>query len=333
MITEHRDFQLRPYNTFGIEARAAEFIDYTDARDLSDIFPLAGVARWLHIGGGSNLLFTRDYDGLVLHSSATGVEVVAEDDETVDVRACAGLGWDDFVSMCVGRGWTGAENLSLIPGEVGASAVQNIGAYGVEACDLIRRVETFDTENRCHRTFGVGECGYSYRDSRFKHEKQYIVTHVTYRLSKRFKPDLSYGNLSSIFAGQEDRLTPAALREAVIGVRRAKLPDPEVTGNAGSFFMNPVVSEDKYRQLLSVYPSMPAYKVAGGVKLPAGWLIDRCGWKGRSLGRAGVHPMQALVLVNLGGATAEDIMRLAATIEADVADKFGVAIKPEVNYI
>lgn len=333
MITEHRDFQLRPYNTFGIEARAAEFIDYTDARDLSDIFPLAGVARWLHIGGGSNLLFTRDYDGLVLHSSATGVEVVAEDDETVDVRACAGLGWDDFVSMCVGRGWTGAENLSLIPGEVGASAVQNIGAYGVEACDLIRRVETFDTENRCHRTFGVGECGYSYRDSRFKHEKQYIVTHVTYRLSKRFKPDLSYGNLSSIFAGQEDRLTPAALREAVIGVRRAKLPDPEVTGNAGSFFMNPVVSEDKYRQLLSDYPSMPAYKVAGGVKLPAGWLIDRCGWKGRSLGRAGVHPKQALVLVNLGGATAEDIMRLAATIEADVADKFGVAIKPEVNYI
>ena len=333
MITEHRDFQLRPYNTFGIEARAAEFIDYTDARDLSDIFPLAGVARWLHIGGGSNLLFTRDYDGLVLHSSATGVEVVAEDDETVDVRACAGLGWDDFVSMCVGHGWTGAENLSLIPGEVGASAVQNIGAYGVEACDLIHRVETFDTENRCHRTFRVGECGYSYRDSRFKHEKQYIVTHVTYRLSKRFKPDLSYGNLSSIFAGQEDRLTPAALREAVIGVRRAKLPDPEVTGNAGSFFMNPVVSEDKYRQLLSVYPSMPAYRVAGGVKLPAGWLIDRCGWKGRSLGRAGVHPMQALVLVNLGGATAEDIMRLAATIEADVADKFGVAIKPEVNYI
>ena len=333
MITEHRDFQLRPYNTFGIEARAAEFIDYTDARDLSDIFPLAGVARWLHIGGGSNLLFTRDYDGLVLHSSATGVEVVAEDDETVDVRACAGLGWDDFVSMCVGRGWTGAENLSLIPGEVGASAVQNIGAYGVEACDLIRRVETFDTENRCHRTFGVSECGYSYRDSRFKHERQYIVTHVTYRLSKRFKPDLSYGNLSSIFAGQEDRLTPAALREAVIGIRRAKLPDPEVTGNAGSFFMNPVVSEDKYRQLLSVYPSMPAYKVAGGVKLPAGWLIDRCGWKGRSLGRAGVHPKQALVLVNLGGATAEDIMRLAATIEADVADKFGVAIKPEVNYI
>lgn len=333
MITEHRDFQLRPYNTFGIEARAAEFIDYTDARDLSDIFPLAGVARWLHIGGGSNLLFTRDYDGLVLHSSATGVEVVAEDDETVDVRACAGLGWDDFVSMCVWRGWTGAENLSLIPGEVGASAVQNIGAYGVEACDLIRRVETFDTENRCHRTFEAAECGYSYRDSRFKHEKQYIVTHVTYRLSKRFKPDLSYGNLSSIFAGQEDRLTPAALREAVIGVRRAKLPDPEVTGNAGSFFMNPVVSEDKYRQLLSDYPSMPAYKVAGGVKLPAGWLIDRCGWKGRSLGRAGVHPKQALVLVNLGGATAEDIMRLAATIEADVADKFGVAIKPEVNYI
>lgn len=333
MITEHRDFQLRPYNTFGIEARAAEFIDYTDARDLSDIFPLAGVARWLHIGGGSNLLFTRDYDGLVLHSSATGVEVVAEDDETVDVRACAGLGWDDFVSMCVGRGWTGAENLSLIPGEVGASAVQNIGAYGVEACDLIRRVETFDTENRCHRTFEAAECGYSYRDSRFKHEKQYIVTHVTYRLSKRFKPDLSYGNLSSIFVGQEDRLTPAALREAVIGIRRAKLPDPEVTGNAGSFFMNPVVSEDKYRQLLSVYPSMPAYKVAGGVKLPAGWLIDRCGWKGRSLGRAGVHPKQALVLVNLGGATAEDIMRLAATIEADVADKFGVAIKPEVNYI
>lgn len=333
MITEHRDFQLRPYNTFGIEARAAEFIDYTDARDLSDIFPLAGVARWLHIGGGSNLLFTRDYDGLVLHSSATGVEVVAEDDETVDVRACAGLGWDDFVSMCVERGWTGAENLSLIPGEVGASAVQNIGAYGVEACDIIRRVETFDTENRCHRTFGVSECGYSYRDSRFKHERQYIVTHVTYRLSKQFKPDLSYGNLSSIFAGQEDRLTPAALREAVIGIRRAKLPDPEVTGNAGSFFMNPVVSEDKYRQLLSDYPSMPAYKVAGGVKLPAGWLIDRCGWKGRSLGRAGVHPKQALVLVNLGGATAEDIMRLAATIEADVADKFGVAIKPEVNYI
>ena len=167
MITEHRDFQLRPYNTFGIEARAAEFIDYTDARDLSDIFPLAGVARWLHIGGGSNLLFTRDYDGLVLHSSATGVEVVAEDDETVDVRACAGLGWDDFVSMCVGRGWTGAENLSLIPGEVGASAVQNIGAYGVEVKDLIVSVDTINANGE-QRTYSQKECAYTYRNSIFK---------------------------------------------------------------------------------------------------------------------------------------------------------------------
>ena len=338
---EVNDFSLRGHNTFGLDVRCNRFIEYADVDELRQV--LSGLraqpsVRYLHIGAGSNLLFTHDFDGTVLHSAVLGREVVASDADTVLVKAGAGEVWDDFVAWCVTSGFYGAENLSLIPGEVGASAVQNIGAYGVEAKDLIERVDAVDIETGEAVNFAEADCHYGYRMSRFKREDagRYVITHVTYRLSRRFEPRLAYGALRRELDARGiavSGLTASQLRDLIIDIRRHKLPDPAQVGSAGSFFMNPVVSEDKYRQLLSDYPSMPAYKVAGGVKLPAGWLIDRCGWKGRSLGRAGVHPMQALVLVNLGGATAEDIMRLAATIEADVADKFGVAIKPEVNYI
>lgn len=333
MITEHRDISLRPYNTFGIDVKAAVMLEYDNAGDLAEIFSTRRPARFLHIGGGSNLLFTRDYDGLLLHSTARRVEVVREDDETIDIRVEAGKVWDELVTECVAHGWTGAENLSLIPGEVGASAVQNIGAYGVEAKDLIVSVETFDTMTGQRRAIPASECGYAYRESRFKHERHLIVTHVTYRLSKTFKPVLSYGHLATLFQGKEDGLTPAALRDAVIAIRRDKLPDPAVTGNAGSFFMNPVVSEEKYEELAAAYPAIPSYKAPGGVKVPAGWLIEQCGWRGRSLGRAAVHSRQALVLVNLGGATADEITRLARTIIDDVEAKFGIRLKAEVNFV
>lgn len=333
MITEHRNISLRPYNTFGIDVNAHLMLEYDNAGDLAEIFATRRPAKFLHIGGGSNLLFTRDYDGLLLHCTARGIETVREDGTSIDIRVEAGKVWDELVAECVAHGWTGAENLSLIPGEVGASAVQNIGAYGAEVKDLIVEVETFDTMTGQRRTIPVGECGYAYRESRFKHEKHLIVTHVTYRLSKTFKPDLSYGHLATLFQGKEDSLTPAALRDAVIAIRRDKLPDPAVTGNAGSFFMNPVVSEEKYRELAAAYPAMPSYKAPGGVKIPAGWLIEQCGWRGRSLGRAAVHSRQALVLVNLGGATADEITRLAQTIIDDVKERFGITLRAEVNFI
>lgn len=332
MITELRDISLLPYNTFGIDVRAARLLEYDNAADLDDIFTAGSRVPFLHIGCGSNLLFTRDQERLLLHTTARDVEVTGRGDGHVTVRVAAGMVWDDFVARCVAEGWTGAENLSLIPGQVGASAVQNIGAYGVEACDLIARVEAFDTTSRRHVTLGADECGYAYRDSRFKHERQLIVTHVTYRLGTTFRPDLSYGNLSSLFADGRE-LTPATLRQAVIDVRRAKLPDPAVLGNAGSFFMNPVVSAGRFEELRRRWPDMPHYDVEGGVKVPAGWLIEQCGWKGKSLGRAAVHDRQALVLVNLGGATADEVMKLAETVCHDVAAKFGVTIKPEVNLV
>ncbi len=332
MVTERRDISLKPYNTFGIDVRAALMLEYDEASDLHAIFSGGPLGRFMHIGSGSNLLFTRDYDGVLLRATSSATEVLSQGGGFVRVRASAGMVWDDFVALCVERGWTGAENLSLIPGQVGASAVQNIGAYGVEAKDLIESVEVFDTVSRSFAEFSCAECLYAYRDSRFKRERNYIVTNVTYRLRTDFSPDLSYGGLASFFSGGRE-LTPSSLRQAVIDMRRAKLPDPAVMGNAGSFFMNPVVSRSKFAELLAAYPSMPHYDAPGGVKLPAGWLIEQCGWKGRSLGRAAVHDKQALVLVNLGGASAAEVIALASTVATDVENRFGVKIVPEVNYV
>lgn len=327
------DYSLLKHNTFGMDVRAERFIEYVSEEELISILPLLHEHRFLHIGGGSNILFCGNYDGIILHSAIAGISVVAEDEASVSVKVGAGVQWDDFVSYAVEKGWSGAENLSLIPGEVGASAVQNIGAYGVEAKDLIENVETIDLTDGTRRVFLNAECVYGYRKSIFKNELKgrYAVTYVTYRLSKVFQPKIDYGNVREKLQGKE--LTPENVRNAVIDIRQSKLPDPEVIGNAGSFFMNPVVSLEKYEALKTENPDMPHYIVDGGVKIPAGWLIEKCGWKGKSLGRAGVCPNQALVLINLGGATGRDIVTLSNAVCKSVSEKFGISISPEVNII
>ena len=238
------------------------------------------------------------------------------------------------MAYSIEQGWSGAENLSLIPGEVGASAVQNIGAYGAEAKDIIVKVEAVELATGQVREFDNVECHYDDRQSIFKQEfrGKYAITHVYYRLSKHFEPCVSYGNIQSMLPPGEP-LTPQLVRDTVIQLRQSKLPDPDVQGNAGSFFMNPVVSQEQFESIQKDYPNMPFYVVPHGVKIPAGWLIEQCGWKGRALGKAAVHDRQALVLVNLGGATGQDILLLSDTVRQSVKDKFNLSIHPEVNII
>ncbi len=285
----------------------------------------------LILGGGSNLLLTGDYDGTVLHS---GIRFLEQTDEC-HIRCGSGYVWDDVVAYCVANGLYGAENLSVIPGEVGASAVQNIGAYGVEAKDLIDSVEAVEIETGRICRFMNAECAYSYRQSKFKHawRDRFLITAVTYKLSKTYAPKLDYGNIRAALAAKGiGNPTAMQLRETIIEIRNAKLPDPKVLGNAGSFFMNPVVPTQKYNELAQQYEGMPHYTIdSEHEKIPAGWLIEQCGWKGKALGRAAVHDKQALVLVNRGGATGSEVVHLCETIQHDVRQKFGIDINPEVN--
>ncbi len=332
-MKEYKDYSLLNHNTFGMDVKAKRFVEYDNEEELKALIPtLSGEV--LHMGGGSNLLFKGDFEGTVLHSAIKGIEVVDESAESALVRAGAGEVWDDFVAWAVERGYGGVENLSLIPGEVGASAVQNIGAYGVEAKDVIALVEAIDLSNGQKRVFGTEECNYAYRQSIFKNalKGKYAITYVTYRLQKQPVLKLDYGNIRAVLRDNGQH-TISDVRQAIIDIRNAKLPDPKVQGNAGSFFMNPVVSREKFLSIQKDYPQMPFYEVEGGVKIPAGWMIDQCGWKGKSLGRAGVHDKQALVLVNLGGATSDEIITLCNTICKDVKEKFGIDIHPEVNLI
>ena len=333
-----KDYPLLLHNTFGMDVKAALFIEYGSVEELKEVLRMAEVkeGRWLHIGGGSNLLFTGDYPGAVLHSAIKGHEIVKENGEEVIVRVGAGEVWDDFVAYTVAQGWYGAENLSLIPGEVGASAVQNIGAYGVEAKDLITEVEAVDVNTGEERVFKNEECGYTYRESVFKLslKRRYVLTQVSFRLKKTPSYQLDYGNVRTELEKRGCGLTLENVRQTIIDIRNAKLPDPKIQGNAGSFFMNPMVSRSQFEALLAQYPQMPHYEVdAHRVKIPAAWMIDQCGWKGKQLGRAGVHDKQALVLVNLGGATGKEIIRLSEEIQKSVSEKFGVCISPEVNYV
>lgn len=321
-------------NTFGLDVEAAVFLEYDSVEKLEELIAAGRITSpYLHIGGGSNLLFTGDYEGVILHSRIGGIEVTAEDEETVRVRVGAGVVWDDFVAYCVEHGWYGTENLSLIPGEVGASAVQNIGAYGVEVKDLISSVETVNIQG-VKRVFQIDECGYSYRNSIFKRPemKQVFVTYVCFRLSKKEHYTLDYGTIRQELGDCPVDLK--TLRQVIIRIRESKLPDPKVLGNAGSFFMNPVVPRGVFEALQKQYPQMPFYELdADRIKIPAGWMIDRCGWKGKSLGPAAVHDKQALVLVNRGGATGADIVALSDAVRTSVREKFGIDIHPEVNFI
>jgi len=339
MIQEN--FSLQSYNTFGIDARCRWFAEYDTPEELKQLIDNRPTEKILHIGGGSNLLFLNDFDGMVLHrAKPTSVEDGVEVLDGGKIRVSAGIVWDELVEYSLEQGWFGLENLSLIPGEVGASAVQNIGAYGAEAKDYIVEVECMNLHNGKLRTFSNEACKYGYRQSIFKtpeYRGQWAVLFVTYRLSDTFIPLLDYGGIRAELERRNmdvKNLTAQQLRQVIIDIRRSKLPDPKVQGNAGSFFMNPVVPREKYEALAKDYPSMPHYEVdANHVKIPAGWMIEQCGWKGRALGKAAVHDRQALVLVNLGGATGQEILDLCHTVCASVKEKFGIEISPEVNFI
>ena len=332
-MTVRDNCSLADRNTFGMDVRADSLLDWATTDELKNA--LHDIERpVLMIGGGSNLLFMGDFKGTVLHSTITSIEIIGSTDDHVHVKVGAGVVWDDFVAWCTVNGFWGVENLSAIPGEVGASAVQNIGAYGVEAKDVIDTVQTISLADGSERDFCNSECNYAYRQSIFKNELkgQYAVAYVIFTLSKVPQPKLGYGALEQ----EVERLggpTLANIRQAVIAIRESKLPDPKVLGNAGSFFMNPVISEQEFNDIKSDYPDVPSYPAPGGIKVPAGWLIEKTGWKGRSLGPAAVYDKQALVLVNKGGATGADIKRLADTIIADVKQKFGITLSTEVNYI
>lgn len=337
-MKDFRNYSLAQHNTFGIDAKCSRFIEYATVceakeavKSLTDSdMPL------LLIGGGSNLLLTKDFQGTVLHSAIKGISSTFIDGGVL-VRCGSGETWDDVVAHCVAQGWHGMENLSLIPGEVGASAVQNIGAYGAEVRDIIYKVEAVEIATGKSCFFINEDCEYAYRDSRFKHDwkNKYLITHVTYRLSTVFNSHLDYGNIRKELDNKGiEHPTAQQLRQTIIDIRNAKLPDPKVEGNAGSFFMNPIVDMEKFNELLAEYPDMPHYEIdEEHEKIPAGWMIDQCGWKGKTLGKAGVHSKQALVLVNKGCATGQDIVNLCETIQKDVKNKFGIDIHPEVNII
>ena len=309
-MKELKNISLLPYNTFGIDVKAKLFIEYYSLDELRQVLKEHKGEQILHIGQGSNLLFTSDFNGVILHSGMARAKFL--DDETVEAQN--GLRLDDMIAQLTDMGYSGLEKLSLIPGEVGASAVQNVGAYGCEAKDVIVRVNTLNVETLEERVFTNEECRFGYRDSIFKHELKgkYIVTSVVYKV----KP----GDATKT-------------REEIIATRMAKLPTVGEVGSAGSFFMNPFVPEDKVNELLKLYPDMPHYPVAEREKIPAAWLIEQCGWKGKTLGGAQVWPKQPLVIVNANNASAKDIMELAAAVSASVKEKFGIDIHPEVNYI
>lgn len=337
-MIEHLDYNLSGHNTFGINASCKRFLEFNSEDDLHlllnslhDIdYPL------LILGGGSNLLLTNNYPHTVIHSAIKGYEVRYEGND-VYLRVGSGETFDDIVALSVDNGWHGIENLSLIPGEVGASAVQNIGAYGAEIKDVLYSIEAIEIATKKKVIFSNSDCGYAYRYSKFKDalKNQYIITYVTYHLSKIFTPHTDYGNIN-IYLQEEGITIPTAkqLRQTIIDIRRSKLPDPEEMGNAGSFFVNPIVDKEIFEKIRTTYPDMPHYVVDNEhIKIPAGWLIDTLGWKGKSIGNAGVHDKQALVLVNKGGATGKEILDLCNTIRRDVKQTFGIDIKPEVNII
>lgn len=332
------DFNLKEHNTFGIDVKCRRFIEFESVDELLQIVNSLTDADkpLLVLGGGSNMLFTADYEGTVLHSAIKG-HVAVQTDEGIMLRCGSGEVWDDIVSLCVSNRMYGAENLSLIPGDVGASAVQNIGAYGAEAKDIILKVEAVDLQTGKMCEFTNEECEYAYRKSKFKGEwrNRFVITYVTYQLSKVFCPCLDYGNIRAELEKRNIKVpTAEQLRNVIIDIRNEKLPDPKVEGNAGSFFMNPVVPKAKYEELVARFGNVPHYSVDdNNEKIPAGWMIDQCGWKGKSLGKAGVHSRQALVLVNRGGAEGKDIVALCDAVKRDVKDKFGIDIVPEVNII
>ncbi|MBN2633249.1 MAG: UDP-N-acetylmuramate dehydrogenase [Bacteroidales bacterium] len=330
-----KNISLKPFNTFGLDYKAATLICTTTERDAKQLFRSeAGLNQPLLIlGGGSNILFTEDFRGTILSPCFLNIRVDKLEKEHVIVSAGAGVEWDSFVEWCVAMGFSGIENLSGIPGSVGAVPVQNIGAYGVEAKETIVKVRCISIPEGRVKLFSNKECGFGYRTSIFKTtlKGQYIITRVYFRLGLKFIPRLGYGSLKQEAEGS-GKPTLKRVRNAVLKIRNSKLPDPEVTGNAGSFFKNPVVSGSFADILKKDYPGLPLYEdTSGGIKVAAGWLIEQCGWKGKRIGDAGVHSHQALVLVNHGRASGMEIYKLSEKIRESVKKKFGINLEREVE--
>lgn len=333
------NISLKPFNTFGIDAIASDFIEIDSIEALQfviDNFNLAN-RKTLVIGGGSNMLLTKNFDGLVLKMSIKGIEKVNEDNDYVYLKAMAGEAWHGFVMHCVANNYSGVENLSLIPGYVGAAPMQNIGAYGVEIKDTCHEVEAYEIENNEVKIFSNADCKFGYRESIFKHEAKgkYIISSVTFKLAKQAKINVSYGAIQDVLKSKNiENPTIQDVSEAVIAIRESKLPNPKVLGNAGSFFKNPEIPTEEYVTLKEKHPALVGYKTSEThTKLAAGWLIEQCGWKGKVVGNTGSHKDQALVLVNYGNATGNEIWKLAMQIQESVFEKFGVTIVPEVNVI
>lgn len=337
----HENLSLKQYNTFGIDVKAKHFADFSSVLQLQEILmymhQLSPRINKLILGGGSNLLFTGDVNALVLKNEVAGIDVLKQDDEFVYVQVGAGINWHSFVLHCVQQGWGGVENLSLIPGNAGASPMQNIGAYGVEIKDVFEELEAYHLNDKSIVKFSAADCEFGYRESVFKrkYKDQFVIISVTYKLRKQPVFNTSYGAINQELEKMGVKeLSVAAISQAVINIRSSKLPDPQVIGNAGSFFKNPSVSKEQYDQLKNEFPALVAYaNVDGTVKLAAGWLIEQCGWKGYRKGDAGCHAKQALVLVNYGNAAGKEIYDLSEEIVQSVKQKFGVELEREVNII
>lgn len=334
-----KDVQLKPFNTFGIEATAKYFIEVSSINQLQEILqsPDYQSTERLILGGGSNMLLTKDFDGLVIKIAIKGFEVVNENEDNIWINAGAGLVWHDLVMQCVNQNYAGMENLSLIPGTVGAAPMQNIGAYGIEIKEVFEELQALEIATGEIKTFDKAMCNFGYRESIFKHEAKgkYIILNVTFKLNKRPTFHIEYGAIKDTLAEMNiSEMSIKSISDAVIHIRQSKLPNPAEIGNAGSFFKNPEIPNTQFEALKAQFPTIPAYPVSETTtKVPAGWLIEQAGWKGQRFGNVGVHAKQALVLVNYGGGKGEEIKELSQKIQASVKEKFGIQLSAEVNFI
>ena len=337
------NISLKSLNTFGIDVSAKYFAQFNSVNELSELLEFKkhktpnSKPKTLILGGGSNILFSKDFDGLVLKNELLGIKEIKEDEHHIYVQVGAGVNWHHFVLHCIHNGWAGVENLSLIPGNVGASPMQNIGAYGVEIKDVFYSLEAFHIKDKKLVNFSVNDCEFGYRESVFKRKfkNEFVITDVTYRLNRIPQFNTSYGAIEQELERMGVKeLSIQAISQAVINIRSSKLPDPAVIGNAGSFFKNPEIQNSKFKSLKEQFPNIVGYDLSNGnVKLAAGWLIEQCGWKGYRKGDAGCHEKQALVLVNYGNAKGSEIYNLSEEILQSVNEKFGVMLEREVNIV
>ena len=332
-----RNISLKPFNTFGIKQKAKYFCTLESPEDINNLLETTIFETYPHLflGGGSNVLFTQDFPGLVIKNEIKGIEFLKEDRNHIWVKAMSGENWHEFVLHCIAQKWAGIENLSLIPGTVGAAPMQNIGAYGVEVKDVFDSLEAVDMESGSILKFGLNDCKFGYRDSVFKNvfKDKFFILSVTFKLNKNFIPHINYGDITKTLEEKKSKkITLKAVSNAVISIRQSKLPDPKKLGNSGSFFKNPVIPLQQFKEVQEKFPHIKAYPVSDTeIKVPAGWLIEQAGWKGKRIGNTGSHKDQALVLVNYGKANGKEVKTLAYQIKDSVKQLFGIEINPEVN--